>query len=319
MRRYPFRRLPPRMTSQDFANAIPTNRTVHSYPPPPQPVPPPETFQPPPPPQLPRAPLAPADPDDVLSIVAAAVELANDVAAAKAAAATAAQPPPPPQLQPPPPPQLQPPPAPPSATERPCRHTSDIPAEKIPTSLNRTPRKKLFRKAPSPHVRLGPIEESALLNHERRCTICRHPDRDAIEQEFLDWDLPQHIAYHHKLSHESLVYRHAHAVGLFDRRRRQVSAALEYIVERASQVHPTADGVIRAVRALSCLNADGVWTELPSRVIFSASAPAPPVNVAQPATPCLAAAPTITISPQPRAPAKKPAKKRARTKRANRK
>lgn len=311
MRRYPFRRLPPRITSQDFANAIPTNRTAHSYPPPPQPVPPPETFQPPPP-QPPRVPLAPADADEVLSIVAAAVELANDVAAAKAAAATAAAPPPPP-------PQLQPPPAPPGAAERPCRDTSDIPAEKIPTSLNRTPRKKLSRKAPSAHVRLGPIEESALLNHECRCTICRHPDRDAIEQEFLDWNLPRDIAYHYKLSHGSLVYRHAHAVGLFERRRRQVSAALEYIVERASQVHPTADGVIRAVRALSCLNAEGVWTELPARVIFSASAPAPPVNVAQPATPCLAAAPTITISPQPHASAKKPAKKRVQTKHVNRK
>jgi hypothetical protein len=48
---------------------------------------------------------------------------------------------------------------------------------------------------------LGPPMEGALVphqpakgRHERKCSICRHPDRDAIEEAFLHWQSPNEIA-----------------------------------------------------------------------------------------------------------------------------
>ena len=62
------------------------------------------------------------------------------------------------------------------------------------------------------------------------------------------------------------VYRHAHALGLFSKRKRNVRAALERIIERAGDVEATASAVVAAVQAYSKINAAGQWIERSERV-----------------------------------------------------
>lgn len=104
--------------------------------------------------------------------------------------------------------------------------------------------------------------------HERLCSICRHPDREAIEEAFLQWQRACDIFREFKLPSRTTVYRHAHAVGLFEQRARAMRHVLENIMEESSACAPSADSIIRAVRAYSCLDDRGRWIEPPRRVII---------------------------------------------------
>jgi len=96
--------------------------------------------------------------------------------------------------------------------------------------------------------------------HEHQCRICSHPQRDEIEQAFVTWISPAQIAKKHSVSRDG-VYRHAHALGLAEKRRRNVRAALERIIERAGEVDVTAAAVVAAIQAYSKINAAGQWVE----------------------------------------------------------
>jgi len=72
--------------------------------------------------------------------------------------------------------------------------------------------------------------------HAAECKICAHPQRDEIERDFVNWRSPASITKQYGLRNRSTVYRHAHAVGLFPKRQRNVRAALENIIERAAEV-----------------------------------------------------------------------------------
>ena len=106
--------------------------------------------------------------------------------------------------------------------------------------------------------------------HARRCAICNHPERDAIEEEFVHWFHADRIAERYELPSRSAVYRHAYATGLYDLRRRNMRYALEHLIEEARLATPvTGDTVIRAVRAHAHLTATGRWIEPPKEIIFS--------------------------------------------------
>lgn len=110
--------------------------------------------------------------------------------------------------------------------------------------------------SPSPENWNGPKEKTAarknLRRHARKCGVCRHPSRKEIEQDFLCWQSPDVIAKAHGIADHSSVYRHAHALGLFDRRNQTLRLALGPIIERSMTVRVTADAVIRA--AIVCVN-----------------------------------------------------------------
>ena len=105
----------------------------------------------------------------------------------------------------------------------------------------------------SKHINVG--------RHSKGCTICSHPDRAQIEKDFINWRSPTRIAKAYRLADRSTVYRHAHAFGLFDRRRTNVRAALERIIEQADEVEVTAAAVVAAVQAYTKINAAGQWVE----------------------------------------------------------
>ena len=97
--------------------------------------------------------------------------------------------------------------------------------------------------------------------HEAECRICRHNKRDDIERAFINWRSPAHIAEEYGLTDRSTVYRHAHAFDLFEKRKRNVRAALEAIIERAHEVEVTASVVVAAVQAYAKINDAGKWIE----------------------------------------------------------
>ena len=132
--------------------------------------------------------------------------------------------------------------------------------------------------APESSKRSGPSDFAIASHwpfdhHRRLCTICKHPMRNAMEEEFLHWASPDAIAHHYSVGWRS-VYRHAHATGLFEKRGRNLRSALGHIIEHANHVSPSADSIIRAVRAYSCVTRDGKWVEPATRVIVSSGNPA---------------------------------------------
>ena len=120
---------------------------------------------------------------------------------------------------------------------------------------------------PRPGAARASRRRSAPARHNRKCNVCRHPDRKAIEQDFLRWRSPDQIAEDYGIADHSSIYRHAHATGLFDRRANTIRLALAPIVEHAMTVEVTADAVIRAVELLAKLNADGQFVKPPTHVI----------------------------------------------------
>ena len=50
--------------------------------------------------------------------------------------------------------------------------------------------------------------------HSRKCAICTHPDRQAIEEAFLQQSPNHNIVKDYNLPSLSSLYRHAHATGL---------------------------------------------------------------------------------------------------------
>jgi hypothetical protein len=96
--------------------------------------------------------------------------------------------------------------------------------------------------------------------HEYHCTICSHVKREEIEQAFVNWSSPAGIIEQYGVSRDS-VYRHAHALGLMEKRRRNVRAALERIIEKAGEVEASATAVVSAVSAYAKINACGQWVE----------------------------------------------------------
>jgi hypothetical protein len=101
----------------------------------------------------------------------------------------------------------------------------------------------------------------SLGRHKRTCSICAHAKRDEIESEFVSWKSPAAIATGFGLTDRTSVYRHAHAFGLFPKRRRNIRAALEKIIERAGDVDVTASAVVAAIQAYSKINAAGEWID----------------------------------------------------------
>src|SRR5579862_9400783 len=146
---------------------------------------------------------------------------------------------------------------------------------------SRTRRKKHSVKKPDRINRQRRLQKQLqillLERHSRRCIICHHPEREAIEEEFVHWRSPSRLAHDYKLSDYRTIYRHARAAGLLLQRRERLHSALDAFVESVDDVTFTGDTILRAMRAYSCIDSHGRWTEIPTQVQFSTSSdPHPP-------------------------------------------
>lgn len=101
----------------------------------------------------------------------------------------------------------------------------------------------------------------SLGRHQRNCSVCCHQQREEIERAFIGWRSPAAIAEEYALADRASVYRHAHALGLFSKRRRNIRAALERIIEKAGEVDVTASAVVAAIQAYAKINSAGEWID----------------------------------------------------------
>ncbi|MFZ1030995.1 MAG: hypothetical protein WAN72_03310 [Candidatus Acidiferrales bacterium] len=155
----------------------------------------------------------------------------------------------------------------PEPQTRPRRNT---PRRKFVRSRRRKPAKKpLHTLAP----RVPRRELTDRERHERKCFICRHPNRAEIDDDILHWCNPRNITYKYNLGDYRCIYRHALATGLMDRRRTHMRDSLEHVIEHAESVKPSADAIIRAVRACGRLNAKGEWVDPPRQMVYSSESP----------------------------------------------
>jgi|SRR5690348_4940365 len=131
----------------------------------------------------------------------------------------------------------------------------------IPEFTHSRPAKPVTRKS-------GESREAFLKRHSRKCQVCHHPDRDAIEGAFVMWRRPRGIAQVYRLTGDSL-YRHAVAFDLYARRRNNLRAVLDNIMERGIETEITGETILGAVKAYTCLDDNNRWIEPTSSVVFS--------------------------------------------------
>jgi len=77
----------------------------------------------------------------------------------------------------------------------------------------------------------------------------------------VNWKSAALIADEYGLADRMNVYRHARALELFEKRRRNIRAALEKIIEKAGEVDVNASAVVAAVQAYAKINAQGQWID----------------------------------------------------------
>jgi hypothetical protein len=109
--------------------------------------------------------------------------------------------------------------------------------------------------------RRGDVKTLSVGRHKRNCSICRHKQREDIESSFVGWRSPAKIAEEFGLPDRSSVYRHANALGLLQKRQRNIRAALERFIERAEEVDVTASAFVSAVQAYAKINSAGEWID----------------------------------------------------------
>jgi hypothetical protein len=114
----------------------------------------------------------------------------------------------------------------------------------------------------------GRRHRASLARHARKCSVCHHKDREFIDDDYLRWISPETIARQYKISHHSVVYRHADATGLRTQRRAALRATLEHFIEQAEDVRVTAHSVVAAVRLYAQINDQGQYTPSPRRHII---------------------------------------------------
>jgi hypothetical protein len=137
-------------------------------------------------------------------------------------------------------------------------------------------RTKKRKRRPKKHRRPKTLNEepqlSSLAMHEAQCMICGSECREEMDELFVNWHNVSEIGREFNTPRRT-IYRHAHAVGLFPIRDRNLRRSLGLIIHRAETAPGlTADSVIRAVRTLAHINETGEWVNPPTHVIVSSGA-----------------------------------------------
>ena len=96
--------------------------------------------------------------------------------------------------------------------------------------------------------------------HQAQCTIYSSPYRQQIEEEWISWHSPAHFEKAFDVSRDAL-YRHAHALDLFSKRQRNISMALEKIIERVDWTPVSGSQIISAIQTYMKLNSTGKGTK----------------------------------------------------------
>jgi hypothetical protein len=119
--------------------------------------------------------------------------------------------------------------------------------------------------APRKPARPKTQTEIDLSHHERHCTICHHPERESIEEAFCQWRKVKFIAREFNATGgPTAIYRHARALNLFKQRNLTLRSSLEFVIEQSECIVPTAEGLVKAIRAYTRINDAGEWIDTPT-------------------------------------------------------
>jgi hypothetical protein len=168
-----------------------------------------------------------------------------------------------------------------SAAKRPRSKAKPTKRKRKPATTRITLRPSAPRKQPRARTQ----DEIDLSRHKRRCGVCHDPGREAIEEAFLQWRNVECIdSEFEPEGGRSAIYRHAHALNLFRKRSLNLRSALEYIIEESERISPTAEGIVKAMRAYTRINDVGEWIDTPTTHIVQVIAmpAADPRNPANP-------------------------------------
>jgi len=111
--------------------------------------------------------------------------------------------------------------------------------------------------------------------HARLCVVCRHPDREHIDSDFVHWGHPETIVREYHLGNRKTLYRHARATGLYYLRSRNIRSALEHLIERSADTPMDPSTTIQAVRIYAHINDSGSWVEPSRRLVIAKEIPVP--------------------------------------------
>ena len=155
----------------------------------------------------------------------------------------------------------------------PAPHPSvNAPSPEVAPDDSPTPR--VSRKEARARLKLRLESIPGFNRHSRKCQICNHPEIEDLEDEYVNWASAHWLAKAFNLSDESTIYRHARATGLDIRRRENLGAALEKIVQEVDHLQgPTVSEVLRAIRTLARVNARGQWVFPPPVEISNRQTP----------------------------------------------
>jgi hypothetical protein len=152
-------------------------------------------------------------------------------------------------------------------------------------------------------MKTPPDPPPSIERHSRKCAICTHPDREAIEEAFLHrsrcrvWAVnrlrdcnPTDSAQQNRVRADdsarqnivqivkdydvpslSSLYRHAHATGPWIRRRTKIRFALDRIIENAGEAKSNAFAIIRVIQISCRFDKDGTYVEPTKRVLIEHS------------------------------------------------
>ncbi|HEV2617511.1 MAG TPA: hypothetical protein VGU63_12980 [Candidatus Acidoferrales bacterium] len=99
--------------------------------------------------------------------------------------------------------------------------------------------------------------------HSRKCQICRSPYVDFIEDKYLRWYRCDLVCRFYRIGDTDTLYRHVRAAGLDTLRRQNIGVVVENFIEQWPSVKVSASNILHSIRALSCLDDKGQWTDPP--------------------------------------------------------
>ena len=101
--------------------------------------------------------------------------------------------------------------------------------------------------------KLAEEERSARLRrHQAQCSICQHPQRQEIEEAWMNWANTTLLAKDYHVSRDA-VYRHMRALDLFKVREKRVKLIYEKILERLDMVSVNGATLLAALRDYTAL------------------------------------------------------------------
>jgi len=88
--------------------------------------------------------------------------------------------------------------------------------------------------------------------HQSQCSVCSHPQRQEIEDAWLNWANTTELADKYRLSRDAL-YRHMHALGCYSERQSRRKRLYENILERAQMTSFRGSDLVRILKEYALL------------------------------------------------------------------